>query len=125
MRPLYIEGYCYFPLWLLVLIKKLAETFMSSQVSGNEVKLEWFLKWLVTHNLNFQYVIKTKLISSENQMQNTPCVVDSFKVGYSWLDMRVDSIQSVPIQTDGAPFSSWVNCGVLFSNDLIWLYERY
>ena len=81
LRPLYIEGYCYFPLWLLVLIKKLAETFMSSQVSGNEVKLEWFLKWLVTHNLNFQYVIKTKLISSENQMQNTPCVVDSFKVG--------------------------------------------
>ena len=87
---------------------------MSSQVSGNEVKLEWFLKWLVTHNLNFQCVIKTKLISSENQMQNTPCVVDSFKVGWSWLDMRVDSIQSVPIQTDGAPFSSWVNCGVFF-----------
>ena len=94
---------------------------MSSQVSGNEVKLEWFLKWLVTHNLNFQYVIKTKLISSENQMQNTPCVVDSFKVGYSWLDMRVDSIQSVPIQTDGAPFSSWVNCGVFFK---MWLFEN-
>ena len=47
-------------------------------------------------------------------MQYTPSVVDSFKVGQSWLDMRVDSIQSVPIQTDGAPFSSWVKCGLFF-----------
>ena len=90
MRPLYyIEGYCYFPLWLLVLIKKLAETFMSSQVSGNEVKLEWFLKWPVTYKLEFSICLwsssEQKRISKERgKYVQCGSAMVGFKLCQSW-----------------------------------------